>query len=217
MADPVLYVLRDPRTSAIRYAGKTSMSLAQRLRDHIASARKAAPETRNHRINWIREVLDAGHRPVIEFVQETTRDDWPADERTLIARLRAEGHALVNGDDGGWPTAAAVTPTASARRWATINAKRMREDGTLAPFFSPETLEAMRERETGKTLSAETKAKLSAALKGRRRDPAAVEASASKLRGRPQSPELIAKRVAGRKANGEWFPNGINKRAKGAS
>lgn len=57
----------------------------------------------------------------------------------------------------------------------------------------------------GVEFSTERRAKISAAHKGRKRDPAAVEASASKLRGRKLPPERIKHLIGNKHAMGQTF------------
>lgn len=206
MPTVMLYVLRDPRDDAIRYAGVTRSALARRLSDHIAAVRKE-PTGGCWRVQWIRSLLHQDLRPVIEWAGETDEDGWPDAERRLIAALLHRGHRLTNSQPGGAGLPATLTADAATRRAATMRARRTLPDGTLRPFFSPETLAAMSERERGKTLSPETRAKIAAARRGARVDPEVVERRAAKLRGVPQTPEVIAARVAGRRAKGAWFPN----------
>ncbi|ACC71065.1 GIY-YIG nuclease family protein [Paraburkholderia phymatum] len=91
-----IYVLRDPRTHAVRYVGKTVQSLARRLNAHVH--RSDAKKT--HRDCWIAGLRMAGLIPVIECVA-TAGADWAECEQFWIAHYRAAGCDLTNQTDGG--------------------------------------------------------------------------------------------------------------------
>lgn len=91
-----IYVLRDPRTNAVRYVGKTVQSLARRLNAHVL--RSAAKRT--HRDCWIAGLTAAGLSPIIECIA-TAGADWVEREQFWIAHYRASGSDLTNQTDGG--------------------------------------------------------------------------------------------------------------------
>ncbi|WP_080421237.1 GIY-YIG nuclease family protein [Burkholderia ubonensis] len=91
-----IYVLRDPRTGAVRYVGKTVQTLARRLSAHML--RSAAKRT--HRDCWIAGLMAAGFEPVIECIA-TAGADWAEREQFWIAHYRAAGCDLTNQTDGG--------------------------------------------------------------------------------------------------------------------
>lgn len=198
-----LYVLRDPRTDAIRYAGVTRTPLTRRLAEHISAARRARDIGRDtHRSNWICTLLAAGLRPLIEEVAVTTADTWATDERTLIERLRGQGCELTNRSDGGeGPYGEGLAPGSTSRQRAatTLRARREREG---YPEASRARLSAINQ---GRKRSPETRARMSAAAKARGVHPDAGAKISAALKGRTQSPEAIAARVASRRANGPWF------------
>jgi hypothetical protein len=100
-----IYVLRDPRTNAIRYVGKTVRSLVRRLSAHILRS----GEKRTHRDCWIAGLLMAGLKPVIEPI-DVAGDDWAEKERFWIAHFRAAGCDLTNQTDGGEGTPGLEVP-----------------------------------------------------------------------------------------------------------
>jgi hypothetical protein len=90
-----VYILRDPRDNAVRYVGCT-VNPSMRLSGH-----KYAPRRSNDaRSAWVREILDAGLKPVLEIVERDVLD-WAEAERRWISELRSSGAALVNSTDGG--------------------------------------------------------------------------------------------------------------------
>lgn len=91
-----LYVLRDPATGEVRYAGKAN-DAAKRLKSHLHDCK-----SRNTPVYcWIRKLVLSGQCPTIEVVQRVTADEWKQAEIDLIARLRTEGARLLNVAIGG--------------------------------------------------------------------------------------------------------------------
>lgn len=88
-----VYVLKDI-DGGVRYVGVTKSPkkrLAQHLREYKGKC--------TYRANWIKSVVDSGSKPVMEIVEETS--DWDEAERRWVAKCRAQGCVLVNGNDGG--------------------------------------------------------------------------------------------------------------------
>ena len=83
-----IYALRDPRTQEVRYIGKTIHSVSGRLRKHIGLARNGH---RDHKYNWMRQLLVLGLEPVLDILELVSPDaDWEESEMWWIA----EGHRL---------------------------------------------------------------------------------------------------------------------------
>lgn len=90
-----IYALVDPRTSEIRYIGK-SVRPTERLANHC---NERANSWRNH---WIQQLIALGLRPQLNILE--TLDvgvDWQASERRWIAHGKEQGWRLVNCTDGG--------------------------------------------------------------------------------------------------------------------
>ncbi len=94
----VIYGLYDPRTNDIRYIGKTSISLEERLQQHIGNAKGG---TRTHKANWIRLLLSLKLEPYIKILGETTENAWQEDEKAWIAKAEGESAKLTNLTKGG--------------------------------------------------------------------------------------------------------------------
>jgi len=94
-----IYALRDPTTRAIRYVGKTTQELSDRLKHHVYTAVRR--DSADHRSCWVRRVISAGGRPLIETLEACTDDNWQDRERYWIAELRRQGADLTNSVEGG--------------------------------------------------------------------------------------------------------------------
>ena len=93
-----IYGLTDPTTGAVRYVGKSVISLKARRSNHEYKARSGRTQTPVGA--WIRALQAAGLRPGIVCLDEGT-GGWQATERAWVQRLRAEGAALLNVHAGG--------------------------------------------------------------------------------------------------------------------
>lgn len=94
-----IYGLFDPRTTELRYIGKTVKTLEQRLSNHVTSARNCKLQ---RVARWIRGVILSGHLPEICIIEDVAPgDDWQESERFWIAYYRSIGANLVNTTDGG--------------------------------------------------------------------------------------------------------------------
>lgn len=98
-----IYALCDPIAPdvRVRYVG-ASRTPATRLQQHIATARRPAPNLPVHR--WIRELLDSGLVPELHILQAVPlAKPWQAAERRWIASFA--GSELLNVAPGGhsWP------------------------------------------------------------------------------------------------------------------
>lgn len=62
-----IYALRDPRDGAVRYVGKTTKGLDERLHGHLKLARL---RPKSHRDWWIRSLGAVGLTPQIEVIEE---------------------------------------------------------------------------------------------------------------------------------------------------
>jgi hypothetical protein len=167
----LVYGLVDPRTLLVRYVGMSKNGL-RRPKQHgeAGSLRRLT-----HRTAWIKTLRSAGFDYTIVVLEEIASTDALANtERFWIAYGRALGWPLTNHTDGG--------------------------EGLLNP--TPETRAKMRASNLGKKhaagwkLSAETRARISAALSGRKQS-ASHRAART---GRKHSAESRAKMTASQKA-----------------
>jgi predicted GIY-YIG superfamily endonuclease len=138
-----IYSLTDPRDGRIRYVGKTN-NVKQRLCGHVQEALHS--RERNHRLNWIRSLVECGQMPQLCILEEGT-GDWKVAEKKWIAQFRQAGYELVNATDGG--------------------------EGVEGWRPSAEHCARISARNKGRVCSPEARARISAALKGRIRSPEA--------------------------------------------
>jgi hypothetical protein len=95
----IIYALFDPREpSLVRYIGKTSSGMAERLSRHLTEARLGL---KAHRFHWIRALLRDDVMPRIRQIEETTAKLWRDRERHWIEHFRCAGHPMTNTSNGG--------------------------------------------------------------------------------------------------------------------
>mgnify|MGYP001584485120 FL=1 len=116
------------------------------------------------------------------------------DETQQIVQLRSEGWRLANLTDGGSGGRAGLIHSIETRRKLSISLSKAYESQELRAQRSAE----MRGNKNalGKKLSAESRAKLSAALSGRKMSAETILKRSATVRGRKHSPETIEKMAA---------------------
>ncbi|MFF7142275.1 hypothetical protein ACFZB5_13635 [Streptomyces nodosus] len=85
-----VYALTDPRDDGIRYIGKTTQELLDRLGGHLASPTNPAMRV------WINALGAQGLVPNIKAVTTTTVDKLDAEEKRQIEQHAQAGHRLLN-------------------------------------------------------------------------------------------------------------------------
>ena len=191
MKTTYIYALIEPVTREVRYIGKT-VAPKERLRYHIYAARTL--QVRTYAANWIRGLLAQSLAPEMQILEECSGETWKEREQFWIREYKRESRLtnLTDGGDGmtGWiPTEttrlkwslANKTRTLSTEAQARIEAGRQKSIATrLGKPHSAETRQKICERvnankshlfgnkhSTGRIASAETRLKISLALKGR--------------------------------------------------
>ncbi len=183
--DAFIYILSDPRTSEIRYVGKT-FNVRHRYSRHLNEKR------RSHKVHWISQLKSVGLLPQIEVVESffNCEDDseWAKAERWWIAYLKFIGCRLLNQDEGG-------------------NSGYRKSEETKEKLRSIPRRRGLPSPKKGIKLTEEQKRNRKPRTKG---DWHHTEAHKEKMRklglGRKRSPESIAKTIAanlGRKASPE--------------
>jgi hypothetical protein len=90
-----IYTLAHPVTGEIRYIGKTHFGLNERLAKHLITYE------RNHRANWIRNIVNQGMKPIIELLEVIDNENWISAEIYWIEQFRNWGFRLLNATEGG--------------------------------------------------------------------------------------------------------------------
>lgn len=181
-----IYALIDPDAEAIRYVGRTTTSLAKRLRGHIWAA------TGKHKQRpcafWISTLLRGGRQPAIRLLQVGTDINGSGQaEIDWIAKLKSEGIHLLNATEGG-DGVNGLDPETKRRLSATRRGR----------YIGPEWRAKMSASHLGKKMpppSAERRVQLVAAQLGRKHSPETIAKRAAARRGRKDSAETIAKRI----------------------
>ena len=90
-----IYALIDPTTNRIRYVGKTTQTLKQRLKNHLAASRLKKNSAKNI---WLRTFKGL---PIIVVLEECEKKEAEAVEIFWIRLLKMVGNNLTNGTIGG--------------------------------------------------------------------------------------------------------------------
>ena len=160
----VIYTLSSPLDGIVRYVGFTSDRTVKRMSAHLSNARRGVdiPVYR-----WIRKLLKAGLKPDFSVIESGVGAIWRERERYWIAKYRGEnGSLMLNCSDGVEGTIGVChTPQSRMKLSLSLKGRKLSDDarrnialakmGDKNPNF-------------GKSPSAETSAKKSAAQKGRK-------------------------------------------------
>jgi len=182
----IIYALTDP-DGAVRYIGKSCSGLARpRRHGHPSELAKDV----GYKGNWIRSLREQGQDFGIRVLEEVSDEaQLSAREIAWIAEGRAQGWRLTNLTDGG---------------------DGLR--GVKRGPFSEEWKRKLSEAHRGKTHSAETRAKMSAAHTGKPKAPEAAKKSGEARRGRRLSDEMkerIRNTLKGRKPPPQSWMNSV--------
>ena len=94
----IIYCLSHPVTHDIRYVGVTSLTLSQRLSQHVWDSKNKL----SHKSNWIKSVYNTtGMFPIIEELEIVDDDLWELMEQFWISQFKTWGISLVNTHSGG--------------------------------------------------------------------------------------------------------------------
>ena len=148
-----IYGLIDPRTNELRYVGKTSRGLSERLRAHIT---RRNLHNKRHSSRWISGVILSGTKPEI-FEIEKVPDGWcwKEAESFWIEYFKSIGCRLTNISGGG-------VGAAGSKR-------------------SPEFIANIRAKMIGRTFDDEWKRKISEAKRGVQTQPQSPEVVAKRV------------------------------------
>jgi len=133
-----IYILIDPRDNQVRYVGKTK-SKNRRYYQHMNEASKG---TRTHKNNWLLSLKNKGLKPEMVIIDECEDDSWIFLEKWYLEVFKAWGYNLTNLTQGG--------------------------EGPSGYKHTEEHKQNMSKLHKGKTVSLETRQKISIAVKGRK-------------------------------------------------
>ena len=91
-----IYGLCDPQTNVVRYVGKTSHPVKQRLREHLRPSALRVPSHKNY---WLRSLLAKGLVPDIKILAHPPIENWKEAEVFWISQFSNLTN-LTEGGDG---------------------------------------------------------------------------------------------------------------------
>lgn len=206
-----IYGLFDPETKLLRYIGRTR-NPEQRLYQHLYQHRNwKGDET--HKIHWLSFLLERGLEPEMEILDECPEDDIEELKRLeefYINYFKFLGAPLTNGTPKSFgvvshtPETIAKMADIQKNRKAEINAKisntlkgRKMSPEAYASLMkkvnSPKWKARMSKIHKGKKLTEEQKQHLRSIKLGVKRSPDFCRKVSAALKGKPKSPEMIAK------------------------
>jgi hypothetical protein len=113
-----IYGLSHPGRPGIpRYVGQAAVPLKQRLGQHLGLARGQSRCWHVPVYKWIRKLLRSGRAPTITAIERVRAGRLDDRERYWIARLRQEGHRLLNVLPGGVRKPGEPSP-AAGKKWS---------------------------------------------------------------------------------------------------
>lgn len=189
----LVYGLRDPRTQAIRYVGRSSSGL-NRPKQHWLASRNYHSKSKTHRACWLRDLATHGLRCEIVVLQTCTSIAEVSEaERFWIALGRPAG-TLTNHTDGG----------------------EGRNDGKGKPL-SPEHRARIAAAHRASPAVKAAAQRFAEQARGKTRPQETIEKMRRALRGKKQSAETIARRratIAARFPGGYKHSSEMRKRFK---
>lgn len=153
----IVYGLSSSRNGEIRYIGQTVQPLKKRLNSHIHVPAKAR---KRHCFKWIKKEMSLGY--IINITVILNGAVWNETEKAVIKEYRESGFNLVNHTDGGEGVLGRKKTAEERLKISLAHKGRKKSPEHLAKLL------AFNSSRKGKPLSNETRAKLSAALKGKR-------------------------------------------------
>ena len=169
-----IYILIDPRDNQVRYIGKTK-SKTRRYYQHISEASKG---NRTHKNNWLLSLKKDGLKPEMVIIDECNDDSWIFLEEWYIEIFKTWGCNLTNLTKGG--------------------------EGPAGYRHTEEHKQNMSKLHKGKTISLETRQKISIAVKGRKYSEEQKKIFSETAKKRGISVETRKKMVETRKRKGNY-------------
>lgn len=164
---PIIYGLFDPRDGTLRYVGKSLKGAADRLASHLCPS---SLRDRTKKNGWLKSLLKKSLRPEWEVLDRPQLNGLNEAEQFWIAYYKSIGCELLN-----------MTPGGDGHH-GRIYSPELREKigaaqrGKPKPKHSAETRAKMSAAHKGRKATAETRAKMSAAQRGIKHTPESIEA-----------------------------------------
>jgi|ERR1041385_2382855 hypothetical protein len=183
MNDFVIYALADPVTGDVRYIGRCFLRrVHERYHGHLTDARLL--RDRSHKTNWIRKLLQNGHKPLMELLECTSAELVDERERAWIAGFRNLGNRMTNSCDGGKGNKGFKHRPESIEKF---------RSKLLGKPKTPEHRRNLSKAKTGLRMSIEARRQMSLQRFGRRRSVASVMKTAAFHRGKKRPTSTLAK------------------------
>lgn len=124
----IIYDLSCPITGNIRYVGKTSRTLNERLAQHISDTTRK----NNHVQCWIKSLLNNNLKPVISILDEVDNSEWVFWEKHYISLFKSFNFKLCNHTEGGEQPSNMNSKAAKAKRLETLKTSEAWKNGRKA-------------------------------------------------------------------------------------
>jgi group I intron endonuclease len=170
----LIYGLVDPRTSELRYVGKSCQGIYRAQSHTIPSILKKHSGWCG---NWLRQLVTEGFYPeILTFEELPNAEETALAEQFFISYFRSLGCRLTNLTDGGegTPGYRHTEKTRAKQSQIAKNNPRLQEHvrqlslAKIGTKHTPETLIKMAAASSGRVHSPETRAKISSSNKGKR-------------------------------------------------
>jgi len=154
-----IYALVHPITNEIRYVGKTSKTVENRIKGHIACC-----DIKSHKNNWVKNLIKSGLKPDYVILEMT--DSWVEAEQFWIAYFNFLGARLTNSTIGGEGSIFIGGSLLKIRKILRERNKSLKQKQAVSTklkgrIITEEQREAISKKLTGTKASEETKLKLS--------------------------------------------------------
>jgi hypothetical protein len=123
----IIYDLSCPITGNIRYVGKTSRKINERLAQHISDVSRK----NNHVQCWIKSLLNNNLKPIITILDEVDVNDWVFWEKHYISLFKTFNFNLCNHTEGGEQPSNMNSLSAKAKRAETIKTSKAWKEGKV--------------------------------------------------------------------------------------
>lgn len=124
----IIYDLSCPLTGDIRYIGKTSRTINERLTQHISDVNRK----KNHVQCWIKSLIDNNLKPIISILDEVENSEWVFWEKHYISLFKSFNFRLCNHTEGGEQPSNMNSEAAKRKRIETLKTSEAWKNGRKA-------------------------------------------------------------------------------------